>query len=397
MKRWLLRIFGVGGAALLLMLLAGWIFFRPLVRWAMQPRQAFAAQAPPVAPDYDQPAAWSALPDRQDAADATLPSLPAVAADQAAVDVFYVHPTTYVGSRWNGPVDDPRLNADTDRVATRIQASAFAGCCAVYAPRYRQANGTAFTYPSADGDQALDLAYGDVERAFLAFAARRARGAATGIERPFIVAAHSQGTMLLYRLLRQQVSGRALRSRLVAAYLIGGLITQTDLAKDLPDIPVCAAKEQTGCIVAWNARGPQYQPSSFELRRSSDGAPGRGPGLDAVLRDRVCVNPLSWTHDEQAAAAARNPGALFFDSPVPTILPGFASAQCRQGALIVATLGPVPRDLMSRLLDYALGAGNYHPIEYQIFFLSLRDNARARAAAFLAAQTAHASDAAIKN
>ena len=60
----------------------------------------------------------------------------------APVDVFYVHPTSYVGARWNGPVDDPALNEATDRVATRIQASAFNGCCAVWAPRYRQANGT---------------------------------------------------------------------------------------------------------------------------------------------------------------------------------------------------------------------------------------------------------------
>ncbi|MFY0541958.1 hypothetical protein [Nannocystis pusilla] len=41
---------------------------------------------------------------------------------------------------------------------------------------------------------------------------------------------------------------------------------------------------------------------------------------------------------------------------------------------------------MSRLLDHALGAGNYHAIEYGLFWLDLRTNAATRAAAFLAKQ-----------
>ncbi len=38
---------------------------------------------------------------------------------------------------------------------------------------------------------------------------------------------------------------------------------------------------------------------------------------------------------------------------------------------------------MSRLLDFAMGPGNYHPIEYQLFYLSLRENARVRTAVHL--------------
>ncbi|MBL9003863.1 MAG: DUF3089 domain-containing protein [Myxococcales bacterium] len=379
MKRWLLRSAAILAGLLLFSLIAGWIFFQPLLRWALYPRQGFAAQAPLVAPDYASPAMWSALPDRQDAADATLPGLPTIAPDRALVDVFYVHPTTYVGPRWNGPVDDPRLNADTDRVATRIQASAFSGCCAVYAPRYRQAHGMAFTRPSSDGDRALDLAYDDVERAFAAFQARR--GSAGGA-RPFILAGHSQGTMLAYRLLRARISGQPLRAQLVAAYLLGGLITQADVKRDLPDIAVCATKTQTGCVVAWNARGPAYHPSPFEMKRSQDG----DRDLAALLADRVCTNPLSWTGDATEVRADQNPGALFFDAKAPAILPGFASAQCRDGTLWVVTQGKVPRDFLSTLLDRALGADNYHPIEYQLFFLSLRDNATTRASAFLQAR-----------
>jgi hypothetical protein len=37
---------------------------------------------------------------------------------------------------------------------------------------------------------------------------------------------------------------------------------------------------------------------------------------------------------------------------------------------------------MSTLLDYALGAGNYHAIEYQLFFADIRHNAAARTEAW---------------
>ena len=65
----------------------------------------------------------------------------------------------------------------------------FNACCAVYAPRYRQANGRAFTHPDAKGQPALDLAYSDVERAFERFLAQTD-------DRPFLIASHSQGTQL---------------------------------------------------------------------------------------------------------------------------------------------------------------------------------------------------------
>jgi hypothetical protein len=361
-----------------LLLLVGWVFFRPLVRLAMTPGGSFARATPPSPPDYENPAHWSVLPGHQSAAFADLPGLFPPAPAAPAADVFYVHPTSYVGGSWNGPVDDAALNAATDRVATRIQASAFLGCCTVYAPRYRQANGTVFTRPSPDGDRALDVAYGDVARAFAVFQARRRAAGATS-ERPFFIAAHSQGSILAYRLLKEQISGHPAAKALVAAYLIGGLITRDAVARDLPDIPVCGAADQTGCLVGFNARGAAFVPNGFEMDTSGE------LGVDrAQLRARrVCVNPLSWQAGGAAVPAEQHIGAVFFDDKVPRVLPGFTGAECRDGALTVAPRAPVPRDFMSRLLDYALGAQNYHPVEYQMFFGPLRENASARLTAFL--------------
>lgn len=381
MRRGVARGLGVIGMLIAVGVILLAVFFRPLIRRVMHPAGPFAMSPLPAPPDYGLPTAWSVLPGQESAAFARLPAIfPAPSAPPVA-DVFYVHPTSYVGPKWNGSVDDAELNAATDRVATRIQASAFLDCCVVYAPRYRQANGMAFASPSPDGDRAIDVAYGDVERAFLAFQDRR-RIAGETQPRPFLIAAHSQGTMLAYRLLKAQISGRPAGRAFVAAYLLGGLVTRDAVARDLPDIPVCAAPDQTGCLVGLNARGPAFVPNNFDMDISGS------QGIDrATLRaGRVCVNPLSWRDDALPAPAEQHPGAVFFDEASPHIVPGFTAAECRQGALIVAPRFPVPRDFMSRILDNTLGPQNYHPVEYQLFFVPLRQNARARVAAFVARQ-----------
>lgn len=334
----------------------------PLVLWAMRPKVAFDEEAPPAAPDYADPASWSALPERVDLADEAPDGLSAIDPARAAADVFYVHPTSYVGPRWNAPVDDPSLNAATDRVATMIQAGAFNGCCAVWAPRYRQANGTSFLTPSADGAKARELAYADVRRAFDAFQARRGAG------RPFLLVAHSQGSVMAQRLLEEAISGTPLRDQLVAAWLIGGTVTVEGLRERAPDLPPCGAPEQTGCVIAWNARGPGYLPGRFELQRED-------------ARPLLCTNPLSWRDDGVAMPAEANLGAVFLESRDRAPRPAFADAACVDGTLVVSRVGRAPRDLMSRVLDRVLGEGNHHPIEYQMYFMNIRENAERRVVA----------------
>jgi hypothetical protein len=321
---------------------------------------AFDPSAMPPAPDYHLEASWAALPETEDGADVTIPELPAVDPAAAEVDVFYLHPTTFVGSQWNAAIDDPAVNEATLRGGTLIQASAFNGCCAVHAPRYRQANGFAYTHPSTDAEQAIEVAYADVVAAFEVFLQR------TG-ERPFILAGHSQGAVLAGRLLRERIAGSKLEARLVAAYLPGA-----PLRAETIGIPVCETPTQTGCIVSWHARGPDFKPNSFEFE--TDRA--------LPLAGRICVNPITWTTDGAHAPAERNAGALFFDTESPIVKPGFADAQCVDGTLVVTTIGDLERDFMSTLLLWVMGPGNYHPVEYQLFYVDLRNNAIARTEAF---------------
>ncbi|MFY0562874.1 DUF3089 domain-containing protein [Archangium lansingense] len=337
--------------------------------WSVTPRTPFSEARPPTPPDYTQPSAWSALPELKDLADTVPPSSPGVDQSQAPVDVFYIHPTTYIGGEWNGPIDDAALNTATDRVATLIQASAFNACCAIYAPRYRQANMTAFTSQGKDGLAAVDFAYQDVAAAFRYWREKYNHG------RPFILAAHSQGTVMARRLLREAVSGTPVRNQLVAAYLIGMPMSEGNLRQTLPDIPFCDSPEQTGCLISWNARSPGYTERIQVRNVVADTASEVGPTL--------CVNPLTWRHDTEAAPRERNEGAVFLEATPPQVMPGLTGAQCKEGKLEVVLGGELPRDFMSRLLDRAMGEGNHHPVEYQLFYMNIRRNASERVAAFL--------------
>lgn len=348
-------------AVLVVALVAG---FRSLVMYALTPHATFTLAGVPPPPDYGDARAWAALPGRVAITHAEVRGLSAPPSSPLA-DVFYVHPTTYVGGDWNGRYDDPAVITATHLGGTRIQASAFNACCAIYAPRYRQANLTAFTAPSADGARALAVAGDDVVAAFRWYITHENRG------RPFIIAGHSQGAVHAFRVLAEEVARSPLRERLVAAYLIGSPLTEATLAS--AGIAPCDSPTQTGCVVAWNARSPSYS-------RGIDFVEAR-PAVPAS--PRVCVNPLTWRHDESRAPRERHLGAVFFEGlgEVPEVRPAFADARCDRGTLRVEFDGAVPRDIPSRVLDGVLGAGNYHPIEVGLFYVNLRENAVERVGA----------------
>jgi hypothetical protein len=337
----------------------------------LEPEVSFAEAAPPSAPDYSQVQSWAALPDRADAADVVPNGDVQDRQSSAEVDVFFVHPTTFFGTAgWNQSLDDASTNQLTDMFVLRGQASVFNGCCRIYAPRYRQATIFSFMDGAGNGKLALQLAYEDVERAFDYFIEHYNQG------RPFILAGHSQGSVHLRTLLEKRITGTPLRERLVAAYPIGFGIDREELAKAVPDVPVCDAGEQIGCLVSWNAIGPHA-------------APWGDP------RKNICVNPLTWRTDGAEAEAALNLGAVaypgtfegtladvkgvpqdFVDAK-PVVESGAADAQCIDGMLLV-------KEIHSQ--NYAarpMGRDNYHIYDYSLFHMNLRKNVEARVAKYL--------------
>ena len=174
-----------------------------------------AAKAPP-APDYAKQSSWGALPGMKDASDVAPAGSTMIDPARAPADVFFINPTSYFSGRhWNADAADADTNAKTDKGSLRNQASVFNGCCAVYAPRYRQMTFGGFIAPSKDSAAAMDLAYSDVKRAFEYYLAHDNHG------RPFIIASHSQGSRHAKILVQEMIDGTPLMKQFVAAYIVG--------------------------------------------------------------------------------------------------------------------------------------------------------------------------------
>src|SRR3954468_16649965 len=77
-------------------------------------------------PDYSSLDYWAAHPWKHDPSDSVPGPLKGSIHDSLA-DVFFLHPTTYTGTKkdWNADINDPELNAKTDYSPILYQASVF--------------------------------------------------------------------------------------------------------------------------------------------------------------------------------------------------------------------------------------------------------------------------------
>jgi hypothetical protein len=345
-----------------------------VVGFIFQPRDGWDMSKKAPAPDYADAGNWAALPSKPGLT-ADVPQGVAAATKDSGVDVFFVHPTGEMdGGDWNSPMNPDSETEENTHWMMANQASVFNGCCAVYAPRYREA--TILTYFAAPPDiraKTMDLAYSDVDRAFTYFLEHYSHG------RPFIIASHSQGTFHAFRLVQQRIDGTPLAQRLVAAYLIGGDIRDHE-ADALKTVHVCNSATDIHCIIHWATWGVNNRPH-YENRGKI-----------------VCVNPLNWMRDGANAPASLHKGGVpptgkfqflswFSERPASGVafpplaapVPAVTWAECRGGLLTVADLDSGPFSHMD------LGGRNYHGLDYPLFAMDIRDNAIARVAAYEAA------------
>lgn len=372
MKAMLARRFLYVIAALIVIILAlglTWTLAQDrLMKMTFLPSGAFAPMPASTAPDYAKPASWLAQPGLADDPARWLPpGSPPNPAPRAVV--FYVPPTTYMDrDRWNAPIDDKAAN---DRLAlfAQSQASAFNGVGEVWAPRYRQATFGAFLAASDPRSvQAIDFAYQDVTRAFDAFLA------GVSADKPIILAAHSQGSLHLLRLLREKVAGKPVAKRIVAIYAVGWPISVT---ADLPALgfPACATAGQVRCILSWQSYAepsdPRQVTAYFDASRGYAGSPRKGT-------DMLCVNPLTGA-EGSAAPASANKGALVPRANLSgaDLTPGLVPARCTAKGLL--SIGPEPAGFG----NYVLPGNNYHVFDYALFWANIRDDVAARLKAYL--------------
>ncbi len=301
-------------------------------------------------PQYEDLKYWAAHPEKSDLAD-LVPANSGLKNEQATaeVDVFFIHPTTYTRQRgndqWNGDVNNKKLNDKTDKGSIEYQASLFNGSARVYAPRYRQAHFEAFlTKDKASADQAFELAYDDVRRAFEYYLKTWNNG------RPIIIASHSQGTKHAARLLKEFFDDKPLKNRLVVAYIIGLPIPTTAFNT----IPVCANPNQTGCFCSWRTFEKGYEP--------------KFPTGDNI----AVVNPLSMSTDMDYVSDEKHKGGVLLGFKKTD--PGLTDAQIHKGILWIRK----PSFRGSALIR----SKNFHAGDFNIFYINIREDVKRRIGLF---------------
>jgi hypothetical protein len=144
--------------------------------------------------------------------------------------------------------------------------------------------------PGGEAAASITTAYGDVLSAWQDYLVHYNNG------RGVVLISHSQGTLMLRRLLISEFDPRPeMRSLLVSALLIGGNVTVAkgkDVGGDFQNIPACRSADQTSCVVAYSTF---LQPPPADTLFGKAGRGVRGNLSTGTDMDVLCVNPASIT------------------------------------------------------------------------------------------------------
>lgn len=302
----------------------------------------------PRPPDYSNIRSWASHPSIHDMGDSIPRPLRKGYSYDSTVDVFFIHPTTYlrkVNDQMNADVDNETVNDRTDSRTILNQASAF-NEFRLFAPRYRQANYSAYMSLLGGYQEVFDTAYADIKKAFQYYLTHWNKG------QPFFIASHSQGSQHAVRLIKELIEGTGFEKRLVAAYIIGMPPMKTGRLK----VPVCTDSTQTSCYVAWNTFTEDFR-QRFNFLGTSE--------LETV-------NPLTWKTTGSVGLRAMHKGAVVndFNSVKPNVL----SAQIKSNRLVISS-DPDLIEIPDRI-------ENLHVLDINLFYVDIRNNLRARVAAY---------------
>ena len=277
-------------------LFAGGLLFAGLIQ-ATPASAQFAGAAPLPSPpgatknDYADDKAWLCRSGRQDACsidhtttvvapDGKLTRETWGADPTAPIDCFYVYPTVSTDA---GPYSD--MNADPAELnVIRQQFARFASKCRVYAPLYRQVTLAALTRGLAPGSTPVPLdrglGYDDVRDSWNYYLEHDNKG------RGFVLIGHSQGSFVLAELMRQEIDGKPVQSRLVSAILAGttiGVPAGKDVGGAFQKIPLCHSATEIGCVITFASFRSTVPPPANSLF-------GKPPSANLV---GACTNPAA--------------------------------------------------------------------------------------------------------
>jgi len=280
------------------------------------------------------------------------------------VDVFYVYPTEYADDS-EGASMFADINDKTVREAANstylMQATAYEESANVFAPYYRQVNMIALaTLPVAERNAALASIPKEDVFAAIDYYFKNLNGG-----RPFILASHSQGSVMQSFVLAEYMKAHPeYQKRMIAAYAIGYSFTE-DYFKTNPHLKFAEGADDIGVIVSWNTEGPENEDKANLV----------------VLPGAISINPLNWKRDETYASAEENLGGYIYNEKTGKleIVPHAADAKLnlKRGVVVTTTkvMEPMPG-------NSAFGPASFHSGDYALYYNNIKANVATRIAAY---------------
>jgi DUF3089 family protein len=356
--------------------------------------------------DYSDGRAWLCRPGRTDActidqsttivaADGTLTREEFKAEPNPAIDCFYVYPTVSLD-----PAGNSDMNIDAaERGVVRVQFARFGAVCRLFAPMYRQVTLTQLRARLAGNPMATDreLAYNDVLDSWNYYLQHDNNG------RGVVLIGHSQGSGVLTQLIRSEIDGKPVQSRLISALLLGTSLPVPkgkDVGGAFQKMPLCHSATDTGCVISYasfRSTIPPPENSRF----------GRVQGEDMQA---ACVNPAALAGGSGALHAYLSAGnntitgssappkpwvnpPKAIDTPFVSV-PGLLTAQCvanEKGSYLEVTVhgnpaDPRTDDIVGDVMQNGQPNASWglHLIDVNLSMGNLVDIVRSQAKAFLA-------------
>jgi len=259
--------------------------------WKLSLLVALAALPSVAQPNnYGEAKSWLCRPGQHDACDVDLTATVIApggklsretwtANSNAPIDCFYVYPTVST---------DPTPNSDmiadeAERNVISQQFARFASKCRPFAPMYRQITLAGLRPLLASGGAAAafehGLQYDDVRDAWNYYLEHDNRG------HGFVLIGHSQGAFILAALIRNEIDGKPVASRMVSAILLGTTLAVPrgkDLGGTFKHVPLCRSASQTGCVITYASFRSTVPPPTNTLF-------GKVPGENIA----ACTNPAA--------------------------------------------------------------------------------------------------------
>jgi pimeloyl-ACP methyl ester carboxylesterase len=283
------------------------------------------------------------------------------------VDVFFLYPTSWQAAYGEYPICGIN-NTDMRHWANyylKTRASAFETAGNIYAPFYRQLDASfVIAKRPIDGMRYFGgVPFTDVAAAFDYYIENYNEG------KPFILAAHSQGSIVMAALMALHLRDRPdVYKRMIAAYLIGMPIPET-LYELFPHIKPAKNADDLGVVISYNTNSPVID--------------GNDP---FSYPSNVLINPITWVTDDSYAPKEASKGGIIVNDDGT-----FASAPNLADAKIDRTTGTLVSNVDREKFSSAAASRGYFPLgvlhenDIPLYYYDLRANAENRVKKWFAA------------